>query len=120
MPQKNGVTLRRHLELGQELHQIRRRLQEIDVEIGNAYPLTERGYKQLLRAYCAIDSAKSNLEDLMYQDLRERHGKAASEVLPYPLHVYYPGSMEDADNDYERKAYAANCAAMEAFMEANQ
>lgn len=81
---KPRLTHEQHIELGRELHELRNRVQQLGVEVSNAFPLSGREGRpgrKLLAAAEALDTARSDLENLMLAD----HPAA-------DVGVYYPGA----------------------------
>lgn len=68
MRQKAGLTLERHREIGAELAQIRDRLVTLACEIGNAYPVTSPQSRAAAKAWPAVDSLRSLLDNTVFME----------------------------------------------------
>ncbi|HEQ71009.1 MAG TPA: hypothetical protein ENN69_00840 [Spirochaetia bacterium] len=78
---KPGFTLDEHRFVGRELFDLRDRILQLYVKTGNAYALKEPAAGLLNRALHALDKARSELENRMF----EQHGDAGR------IDYYYPG-----------------------------
>jgi len=71
MAKKPGITFSRHDEVAAELYSIREKLLSMEVELANSFPRSgpaSKPYKAISAARVAIDTARSDLENLMFRD----------------------------------------------------
>ena len=87
MTKKNRLTLERHQQLGTELYAMHERFCNLEVELGNVYPFSNKGYIRAGKALQAIDQLRSAMDDNLFRDVlgsKDELGK-----------VYYPGPSKN-------------------------
>ena len=65
---KPRFSFEKHQEVGKELKKIRDYLVWLSVEVGTAYPKTERVSRQAFRAHEAVDKLRSLLDDCFCEE----------------------------------------------------
>lgn len=67
--------------MGELLHSIQMRLQEVMIELGNRYGTTNKAVVAMRRTNAAMVEARSKMDSQCYED----------DPAEFTAHIYYPG-----------------------------
>lgn len=65
---KSPFSFVEHKRVGARLKVVRQALQQLEVAIGNAYPVTSKANRLCTRAVTAVDALKCELDSQMFKD----------------------------------------------------